>query len=167
MTIRKTLVIYLVVALGASLLGSTAIAGKKKKKAPQPWKSEEAVIAVPHTMLISSTGERNNVTLREFENRCEIPASNGLDAWVYEVPKEYQAIQSDIAARGVAGQTRSFYVIMYDENCEMKLYLTGSDAIPSAEDDTEGIMPPGIAYLGIASFFGHPGATVWVEAKPQ
>lgn len=166
MTIRKTLVIGLVLVLAASLLGPAAIAGKKKKKGPKPWKSEEGVIAVPHTMLISSTGERNNVTLREFENRCEIPASQGFDGYVYEVPKEYQTIQANIAARAADGQTRALYIIMYDKDCQMKLYLTGSDAIPSAEDDTEGIMPAGIAYLGIANFFGHPAATVWVELKP-
>lgn len=143
-----------------------AVAGKKKKKKPKPWTSEEGTIGIPHTMLISSTNERNNVTLREFENRCAIPATNGLDGYVYEVPEEYQTIQSNIAALGVAGQTRAFYVIMYDDACEMKLYLSPADAIPSVEGDTKGIMPAGIAYLGIANFFGHPAANVTVELKP-
>lgn len=167
MTIRKMLVIGLVLVLAVSLLGPAALAGKKKKKGPKPWKSEEGVIAVPHTMLISSSGDTNNVTLKEFENRCEIPASNGFDGYVLEVPKEYQKIQADIVAQGVAGETKSFYIVMYDKDCQMKMYLNKSDAIPSDEGPTEGIMPAGIAYLGLANFFGHPAATVWVELKPQ
>ena len=163
MASRKVLVHVLVLVLLAGLMSPAALAGKKK---PKPWKSEPGTIAIPHTMLISSTGETNNVTLKEFENRCAIPASNGLDGYVYEVPKDYQTIQSAIAARGVSGQTRSFYIVLYDADCVRKLHFTGSDAIPSAEDDTEGIMPPGIAYIGIANFFGHPAATVTVELKP-
>ncbi|MGH2756845.1 MAG: hypothetical protein ACRDI3_03560 [Actinomycetota bacterium] len=160
---RRLVVPLVVLALVASLVVPSAVAGKKKK--PKPWKSEEGSIAVPHTMLISSTGERNNVTLREFEARCAIPATNGLDGYVYEVPKEYQTIPSKIAARG-SGGTRALYIILYDKDCQMQMYFTGSDAIPSTEDDTEGAMPPGIAYVGLANFFGHPQVTVWVELKP-
>jgi len=160
---RKALVHALVLVLVVGLLGPTAMAGKKKK--PKPYKSEEGSIAVPHTMLISSSGDTNNVTLKEFENRCEIPTSNGLDGYVYEVPKAYQKIEADVAARA-SGGTRALYIILYDKNCEMQLFFTGSDAIPSAEDDTEGRMPPGIAYIGLANFFGHPQVTVWVELKP-
>lgn len=163
MTIRKTLVIGLVMALAVSLLGPAALAGKKKK-GPKPYKSDEGMLLLSHTLLIASTGEANNVTLQEFENRCEIPTTNGLDAYVWEVPKDYQKIQSNVAARSTATQAWDLYFMMYDKNCELKLYLSPTTSVPNTED-TEGVMPAGIAYVAIANFLGEP-ANVWWEAKP-
>lgn len=163
---KKALVILLVVALAFSLVAAPgAVAGKKKKKGPKPYKSEEHGLAIAHTMLISSTGERNNVTLREFENRCDIPATNGLDAVVYEVPKDYQKIQSSVTVSSDASFSYGLYLVMYDKDCQYQMYLSPSTAIPN-NADSEGVMPAGIAYVGIANFAGEP-ANVWWEAKPQ
>lgn len=163
MASKKVLVLVhvLVLVLVAGLMSPAAVAGKKKK--PKPYKSEEHALAVAHTMLIASTGERNNVTLREFEARCAIPATQGFDAVVYEVPKEYQTIQSSVTVSSTASLSYGLYLVMYDKDCQFKLYLSPSTGIPN-NADTEGIMPAGIAYVGIANFAGEP-ANVWWEAK--
>jgi hypothetical protein len=161
MTFRKMVVPIVVLALVASFGAPAAVAGKKKK--PKPYKSEEHALAVAHTMLISSTGERNNVTLREFENRCEIPATQGLDAVVYEVPKEYQSIQSNITTGTTATQAYDLYFVMYDKDCQYKFVLGAAGSVTQA--NAEGVMPAGIAWVGIANFAGEP-ASVWWEAKP-
>lgn len=167
MTPKKTLVLALVVALCASL-SADAVAGKKKKKkkGPKPYTSEEGMILVPHTMLVSSTGEVNSVTAKEFENRCEIPASNGLDAYVYEVPRNYQKIEADIAVKGAAQMGWQLYAFFYDENCARNPQaITPGGTTDFIEQDAEGIMPAGTAYVLVADFLGSP-ATVHYELKP-
>lgn len=157
---RKVLVHILMLVLVAGLTSPAAVAGKKK---PKPYKSEEHALAVGHTMLSSSTGERNNVTLREFEARCAIPATQGFDGVVYEVPKEYQTIQSSVAARSDASTSYALYFVMYDKDCGFISYIAPNTGVPN-NADTEGIMPAGVAYVGLANFAGEP-ANVWWEAK--
>lgn len=161
MTTRKVLVHVLVLVLLVGLMGPAATAGKKKK--PKPYKSDEHALAVAHTMLSSSTGERNNVTLKEFEARCAIPATQGFDGVVYEVPKEYQSIQSSVSARSDASTSYALYFVMYDKDCEFMMYIAPNTGLPN-NADTEGIMPAGVAYVGLANFAGEP-ANVWWEAK--
>ena len=161
MTSKRALVHVLVLVLLAGLMSPAADAAKKKK--PKPYKSEEHPLAVAHTMLASSTGERNNVTLREFEARCAIPATQGFDGVVYEVPKEYQTIQSSVAARSDASTSYALYFVMYDKDCKFMMYISPNTGVPN-NADTEGIMPSGVAYVGLANFAGEP-ANVWWEAK--
>ncbi len=159
MGLRKTALV-LTMALCVAL-APPAVAGKKK---PKPYKSEEGRILVPHTLLVSSTGETNSVTAKEFENRCALPASNGFDAYVYEVPKEYQTIQSNIVAKGQAQVAWDLYIFFYDKDCVRNpSAITAQGTVTMA--DAEGIMPAGTAYVMIADFAGDP-ATVHYELKP-
>ena len=168
MTLKKTLVLVLVLALCASL-SADAVAGKKKeKKGPKPYTSEEGMILVPHTMLVSSTGEVNSVTAQEFENTCSIPVTNGFDAYVYEVPEDYRKIEADIAVKGAAQSGWQLYAFFYDENCARNPYAItpGGTADPTLKQDAEGIMPPGTTYILVADFLGDP-VTVHYELRPH
>lgn len=164
MASRRLIALVAVFALVASL-GAPATAGKKKK-APKPYTSEEGRIAVPHTLLYASTAEVNSVTANEFEARCEIPASNGFDAYVYEVPAEYQKIQANFHAYGKASLGWDLYAFFYKEDCTLQPYaITASGTTSFSKQDAEGIMPAGTAYVLIADFLGDP-ATVYYELSP-
>jgi hypothetical protein len=158
-TKRRMLVPFLVCALVAGLSAVPATAGKKK---PKPFKSEAHVLALSHTMLQATTGERNNITLREFENTCAIPTTQGLDAVVWEVPAEYQKISSQVTTGTTATQAWDLYFVMYDKDCQHQFTYGAVGSVTQA--DATGTMPPGIAYVGIANFGGEP-ADVWWEAK--
>jgi hypothetical protein len=160
-TLKKALVLAVVLALGASLFSPAAVA---KKKGPKPYKSEEGVIGAPHTLLYSSTGELNSVTANEFEATCAIPVTNGLDAYVYEVPEEYQAIQANIAAHGSAQVAWDLYIFFYDADCKLNAYAIAAQGTVTMAD-AEGIMPAGTTYVLIADFAGDP-ATIYYELKP-
>jgi hypothetical protein len=161
MTLKRVLALTTALVLAAGMAGP-ATAGKKK--APKPYTSEDGLIVAPHTMLYSSTGEVNSVTANEFENRCAIPASNGLDAYVYEVPKEYQSIEAQIAAHSGATVAWDLYIFFYDKDCQMlPVPIAAQGAVTNA--DAEGPMPKGTTYVLIANFAGEPG-TVFYELKP-
>jgi hypothetical protein len=159
--LKRALAMAVAVAVAATLV-TPAAAGKKQ--GPKPYTSEDGVIAVPHTLLYASTGEMNSVTGREFEARCAIPGSNGLDAYVYEVPKEYQAIDADIAAIGDAPVGWDLYIFFYDKDCKRNTMTVQAQGAVT-ESDAEGLMPKGTAYVLIADFAGGP-ATIHYELKP-
>ena len=160
MNVKKLAALAMAVIVVASPAGSAA-AGKKK---PKPYKSEEGIIAVAHTLLHSSTGEVNSVTAGEFEARCAIPATNGLDAHVFEVPKAYQKRTAEIAARSTASIAWDLYVFFYSKDCTRGPYSLGAQG-SVAQADVEGQMPKGTAYVLIANFAGEP-ASVYYELKP-
>lgn len=149
------------IGLVVSLIGP-ATAGKKK---PKPYSSDEGQIAVAHTMLFSSTGEVNSVTAKEFENTCSIPVSNGLDAYVYEVPAAYQKIQANIEAIGRSSIGHDLYIFFYDKDCVRNPVAVSAASAVGEQSDASGIMPAGTAYVLIASFAGDP-VTIHYELKP-
>jgi hypothetical protein len=160
MTSRK--IVSVVVALGlVALIGGPAAGAKKK---PKPYKSEDGIIAVGHTMLYSSTGEVNSVTAREFESTCGVPASNGLDAYVYEVPATYQKLQMNIKAVGAAQVAWDLYIFFYDKDCKRNPAAVAAQGSVTMAD-ASGVMPAGTAYVLIANFAGDP-VTVHYELTP-
>ncbi len=158
----KYILMALVVVMVATLVAPAA-AGKKK---PKPYTSPDGVIAIAHTMLYSSTGEVNSITANEFEARCEIPASNGLDAYVYEVPKAYQKIQSNILATADSTALgHDLYIFFYDKDCALLPTSIQPGAVVGEKNDAEGIMPAGVSWVLLANFAGDP-AVVRFELKP-
>ena len=166
MRLHRSLVLMLVVALVAALAAAPATAGKKKKKGPKPFVSSDGLIAVPHTMLYASSGEVNSVTANEFENTCAIPASNGLDAYVWEVPAEYQAIDSNIKTFS-AGDAYDLYAFFYKDDCTLQPYsLQASGSTGLVANAPYGQMPAGTAYVLMANFLGDPAAAIHFELAP-
>lgn len=165
MRLKKIMVLTLVVAVIAALVVAPATAGKKKK-GPKPYTSPEGLIAVPHTMLYASTGEVNSVTANEFENLCAIPVSNGLDAYVWEVPAEYKSIDSNIETFS-AGSAYDLYAFFYKEDCTLQPYsLQASGSTGLVTNAPKGQMPAGTAYVLMANFLGDPAAAIHFTLKP-
>ena len=135
-----------------------ALAGKK----PKPYKSEDVTLAAPHPVVYGNTGSVNSVTAKEFESSCATPSSNGLDAYVFEVPKEYQTIQASISAKGTASSPAGYDldIYMYDKNCAVKF------ASNAEGTDETGVMPAGIAWVLIHNYVGEPGLTAHIEIAP-
>ncbi len=161
---RRNRILLCTLALVLALAMSAVPATAKKKKKPKPYKADPHTLVVAHTMLQASTGEQNNVTLREFENRCSFPpVTNGLDAVVWEVPAEYQTIQSNVETFTTATNIWDHYFVMYNEACEAQ--FTHGASGTTGQTSAGGIMLPGIKYVAIANFAGEP-ADVWWEATP-
>ena len=163
MKLRRVLTVLLVLALVASL-GVPAMAGKKKK--PKPFTSEDGLIAVPHTLLYATSNEVNSVTANEFENLCQVPVTNGLDAYVWEVPADYQNIESTIKAASTAS-AYDLYVFFYKEDCTLQAYsLQASGSTELIQQAPTGLMPAGTHYVLMANFLGDPAATVNFTLTP-
>lgn len=163
MALKKALIISMAVLVGAALLAGPATAGKKKK-APKPYTSADGMVLAPHTLLRASSGQQNSITIQEFENNCGIPVSNSVDAYVYEVPKEYQTIESTITSHAEAS-AYDLYVLFYDASCKLGPYaLEASGTTSPSTNAPTGLMPVNTAYVVIADFLGDP-AKVWFELK--
>ena len=151
--------IALMVALPLLVSGHAAMAAKK---APKPYKSEEVTLAVPHPVVYGNTGSVNAITAKEFEASCSTPSSNGLDAYIFEVPKDYQKIDAEIAAigssSGPAGWDLDIY--LYDAECVTTFALNAEGT------DESGVIPKGTAWILIHNYVGDPGITAHIELKP-
>jgi hypothetical protein len=155
----KRLLIAIVVA-ALAMVAQPALAGKKK---PKPWKSEQVTLAVPHPVVYNSTGSVNSITAKEFESKCSLPASNGLDGYVFEVPKDYQKIQAHVAAIGAAAETPAAYdldLYFYDSKCTVTLV---SQAVGTDENS---VIPAGTAWIFMHNYLGEPGVSAHLELKP-
>ena len=154
---KKIAVLMVVLPL---LIGSQAASAAKK--GPKPFKSEEVTIAVPHPVVYGNTGSVNSITAKEFEGSCSTPSSNGLDAYVFEVPKDYQNVQAEISAigssSGPAGWDLDIY--LYDANCVTTFALNAEGT------DESGVIPKGTAWILIHNYLGDPGLSAHIELKP-
>jgi hypothetical protein len=156
---KKLIAAFLV--LGLLVAFSAPAAAKKKKKGPKPYTSEEATINVGHTVLYSQSGTLLSATAQEFLNSCAIPQSNGLDAYVYEAPAEYQNTTASIQAFGGPGTQVAYDldIFLFDSSCS-QLAVFNSTSV-----DEGGILPKGTAYVLIYNYLGDP-VTVHYELKP-
>ena len=103
-------------ALAIVVAPSAAFAGKKK---PKPYVSETVSIAAGHPVFSSASGTVVSLTAQEFINTCSIPNSNGADAYVFEVPAEYQKMEAQLEVTGVPGAPAPYDVDVYtyDSSC--------------------------------------------------
>ncbi len=161
---RKALIIGLVAALACALVALPADA-KKKKKGPKPWKSEEVTIHLGHAAFHGASGTVVAVTAQEFLARCAIPTSNGVDAWVFEVPEEYKKINALVKAIGSAGTpTWDLDLYFYDDAC------APTGASNAVGTDETAAMTAGTSYIVLHNYFLHDGGgqqvTAHIELAP-
>ena len=165
---KKTLALLLTLLVAASL-ASPASAGKKKAKGPKPYKSEEVTIQLGHSSLYATTGEVLGITAQEFINSCAIPNTNGVDAFVWEVPADYKNVDALVTAYGTAGSAGyDLDILLFDETCEIT-QATQSDAA-----DEMSVMAKGATtYILVYNFGttstpvgGSDPVTVHIEIKP-
>ena len=164
---KKTAAVLMTLVLAASL-ASTASAAKKKPKGPKPYKSEEVTIQFGHTVSYGNSGTLVGVTPQEFLNTCAIPSSNGLDAYVWEVPEDYKNVDAVITAFG-GGSTAGYDldIFLFDEACGVTF------ASQSTTADETAVMNKGTAYILIHNFGaaaspvgGSDPTTAYFELKP-
>ncbi|MEA2432781.1 MAG: extracellular elastinolytic metalloproteinase [Actinomycetota bacterium] len=159
--LKKILTFALVGALLLSVTGA-AVAGKKKK-GPKPYKSETFTIQVGHPAFHGQSGTMVSVTSQDFLQNCAVPSSNGVDAYVLEVPKEYATVQSIVEATGVANpDTPAAYdldLYFYDADC------TENGLSNNAGTDETGVMSAGTAFILVHSYTGGP-VDAQVALKP-
>lgn len=156
---RKLIALSLILALIAS---PVAAKGKKKKKGPAPYKSENVNVIVPHPIFYTTTGEVLNITGQEFMNQCAVPASNGLDGYVFEVPEDYRKITSSVKAIGTPGGPASYDLdmILFDESCEITF------AFQAVGTDETGLASPGTAWVLVYNYLGDPNLALHLEMTP-
>lgn len=138
--LKKTLVALVAASLVAAPLGGDALAKAKKKKGPKPYVSPEITIRTGHPAFHSTSGTLLTVTAQEFIRRCAIPASNGVDAAVYEVPADYAGSVAVIKAIGTGAsvQPHDLDIYMFDETCTEVAYYNavGTDELGYTTTDT-------------------------------
>jgi hypothetical protein len=147
------------VALVATLAGPAA--AKKKKKQPKPYTSEVVSIQLAHPVFNGQSETVVGVTAQEFIQSCAIPGSNGLDAYVWEVPAEYQKIESTIVATG------SDPAIDYD----LDIYLFDAECNLTAPFNTEsadeyGALLKDTAFILVHNYLTGP-VSVQIELTPR
>jgi hypothetical protein len=154
--LKKTIILALTAALVLSVAGG-ALAGKKKK-GPKPFTSDTFTIQAGHPAFHGQSGTLLSITAQEFLQSCAIPGSNGVDAFVLEVPADYAKVQATVDATGVANpDTPAGY--------DLDLYFYGPDCAETglsnnAGTDELGIMTAGTAFILVHSYTGGP-----VDAK--
>ena len=144
---RRQLVIVLVACLlGAALaLPAEAKKKKKKKKKPPVTFQTEGSFAAANPATIEGYG----VTQNEFVNTCAIPASQGLDGYVIELPKKVTKVTSTVTVSG--GDASGIYdldMYFFDKDCASK------GAASTAGEDETGAMPAGTKYVVVSAFWG-------------
>jgi extracellular elastinolytic metalloproteinase len=149
---KKLLVLALVAALIAAFAAPSM--AKKKKKGPKPYTSETVTVELGHPMFHSTSGTLVGVTPQEFLNGCALPSSNGFDAYVFEVPAEYQKITSLIEAEGV-GTTdgavpADIDIYLFDETC------APAGVFNTAGTSESGALNAGVAFVVLHNYTGGP-----------
>ena len=144
-------------ALAIVVAPSAAFAGKKK---PKPYKSEAVSIEMGHPVFNGYSGSVVGLTAQEFMGTCAIPASNGFDAYVFEVPADYQKIDAELEAVG-AGNVYAYDLDVYtfDSSCA----ITSAQNSPGT--DQVGYVAKGTAYVLVHNY--EPGPIdVTLTLKP-
>jgi extracellular elastinolytic metalloproteinase len=143
---RRTFVVVLVACLlGVAMTLPADAAKKKRKKKPPVTFSADGSLAVANPATLENAG----VTQNEFMATCAIPASQGVDGHVIELPAKVKKVSSRVTAAG------SDATGIYD----LDMYFYNSDCAPTgasstAGSDELGAMPAGTKYVVVAAFWG-------------
>ena len=154
---KKMIAVALALAIVAA--PSAAVAGKKKK-GPKPYTSESVTIQMGHPVFNGNSGSIVSLTAQEFMGTCAIPASNGFDAYVFEVPADYQKIDAELEAVG-AGAVAAYDLDVYtfDSSCA----ITSAQNSPGT--DQVGYLAKGTAFILVHNY--EPGPIdVTLTLKP-
>lgn len=159
----RTFMVVLLILVVALVTISSADAAKKKKKKPKPWTSEDVQLRVAHGVFYGASGRVLSVTAMEFEEACATPTTNGLDAYVFEVPPAYQSINAFVDAKVTASVTGMYDLdlFMYSKDC----VITFSDQ--DVGTDESGVILKGTAWILLHNFEGEPNVTAHIGLKPM
>lgn len=144
---RRSLVLALVACLAMGALAAPSQAAKKKKKKPKP-----ITFAVEGAFDIGNPADYQagaGLVRNELELTCAIPASQGTDGFVFELPEALQKVASDASLNGqdaTGGPDMDMY--FYDEAC----VSTGD--VATTELNEYGIIPEGTKFVVVSAWMG-------------
>ncbi len=152
-----------VLVLCLALFAAPAAAKGKKKKGPKPWSSPEVSILVPHPVLYNTTGELLGVTMQEFLNSCAVPTTNGVDAYVFEVPPEYSGYEATVETVGNLGGVvpPDLDIWIFDDACELQV------GYQSAGVDEAGPIFKDTAWIVVTNYTGHANQMLHIDLTPK
>ncbi|MDQ3916807.1 MAG: hypothetical protein M3323_16010 [Actinomycetota bacterium] len=148
--VKKILVSVVAVCLVAAPVGAGALA-KGKKKGPKPYVSPEITIQLGHPAFHSASGTLLTVTAQEFIRRCAIPASNGVDAAVYELPADYRGVTARITAIGSGSYVpHDLDIYLFNDACEEVGFYN------AVGTDEVGVLSAETAFVLLHNYTGDP-----------
>jgi hypothetical protein len=140
-----SIVLLACVLAGAMALPADAAKKKRKKRKPPVTYTTKGSFAFANPATLEGAG----VTQNELMANCAIPASQGLDGYVIELPAKVTKVASQVTASG--GDATGIYdldMYFYNDAC------APIGAASSAGDDEVGAMPSGTKYVVVAAFWG-------------
>lgn len=159
---RKQLIVAILLLGLMAALSNPATAAKKRKKKVKPYKSETVTVNLGHPVFHGqSEGNLVSVTAQDFFQSCAVPESNGVDAWVFEVPKPYQKIVAAIDAVGSSTSPVPYDLdlYMYDKSCS-EVGFSNTEGT-----DESGVMPKKTAFVLAHPYTGAP-VDIYIALKP-
>ena len=141
---RRTILVALILGLLAGALSMPADAKKKKKLKPYVTTGSVAV-GTPVDYTVGGA----SVVRTEFTETCAIPASQGTDGYVVEIPATHMKKPATVLAAGsdVSG--------VYD--LDLYYFSDSCGSLGEASDsgsDQMGLIPAGTKYVLVNAFFG-------------
>ena len=97
------------------------------------------------------------VTQSDFEQRCDVPPTQGLDGWVFSIPSEARGASALITGTNSIG-AYALDAYLYSKTCER----TGT--LSTATPDERGEVPPGTAFV-LVNESALPGTTVALKVS--
>jgi hypothetical protein len=149
---RKNVIVAILLLGLLAALANPATGARRKKKRVKPYKSETVTIAAGHPVFHgASAGNLASATAQEFFQSCAVPQSNGLDAWVFTVPKAYTKLVAAVDAKATSATPVPIDMDLYFYNkaCD-EVGFANSEA-PGGES---GIFPKGTAYVLMHPYTG-------------
>ncbi len=141
---RRGIVVALVLGLLVAALVGPAEAGKKKRRPIVVKKSGAFALSNPTDFEAGAGIVRN-----EFMETCAIPASQGLDGFVFQLPKNIRTRQAKATLTG--SDSTGFYdldMYFFTKSCE------SNGEVSTEAVHEQGIMPAGTRFVLISAYFG-------------
>ena len=127
------------------LAGPSAFAGKKKKtRTVTLEESGSMIVPAPSSAVLFG------ITEGEFVNTCAMPASQGVDAWVVELPEDFRLGTAliEVVGADVTG-AHDVDVYFYDSGCSLM-----NDYSLTGGPNESGSIAPGAAWVVVDLFLG-------------
>ena len=145
---NRKLVVGLVAAVAAGSLAIAAPSSAGERKKPLTFKASGSLLA-PSPIDLFGQG----ITRTEFTTACAVPATQGLDGYVIELPKKMTLVDSTVytEATGLVG-LNLLDLFFFSEDCtEMGDFLGSDEGVP--------VIPQGTKYVLVTNWFGEPETT--------
>jgi hypothetical protein len=160
---RKNVIVAILLLGLLAALASPATGARRKKKKVKPYKSETVSIAAGHPVFHgASEGNLASVTAQEFFQTCAVPGSNGLDAWVFTVPKAYTKLVAAIEAKATSASPVPIDMDLYFYNKACDEVGFANAEAPGGES---GIIPKGTSFVLMHPYTGAP-VDGYITLKP-